>query len=76
MIRFKVACPDLVGQENRRPRTGGRNELPTNMVGTWLFHGATAAEACCASLRRLGYSPRMIALSKHNGLPPVRKGAL
>ena len=64
MIRYKVQCPNVPGEENRR------NTNPhTRVVGTWLCRTSVRAERIAASLRRLGHTPRVVRLNAFTALP-------
>jgi hypothetical protein len=59
MIRYKVQCPGIVGHECR---TASERQAPANLIGTFLWRTQTAAEACAAGLRRLGFEPKLVRL--------------
>jgi hypothetical protein len=62
MIRYKIQCPGVVGNECRAPRAGQFVPAPDNLIGTFLWRTQASAEACAAGLRQLGFEPKLVRL--------------
>jgi len=62
VVRYKVQCPGVIGEENRSPRDTQSDTPPERRIGTFLCYTQTKAEATASALRRLGYLPKLVRL--------------
>jgi len=61
MIKYKVQCQGVIGEECRRPRAGCR-KVPSLLIGTWLCRTYRQAQTRYAILLRDGYAPKVVVL--------------
>jgi hypothetical protein len=63
VIKYKVQCQGVIGEECRRPRPRGQERpLPSLLIGTWLCKTYRQAQTRAAMLIRDGYEPKVVAL--------------
>ena len=63
MIKYKVQCQGVIGEECRRPRKrGSERALPSLLIGTWLCRNYRQAQTRAALLLRAGYIPKVVQL--------------
>jgi hypothetical protein len=61
VIKYKVQCQGVIGEECRRPRASG-HKVPSLLIGTWLCRTYRQAQTRAAMLIRDGYEPKVVAL--------------
>jgi hypothetical protein len=62
MIKYKVQCQGVIGEECRKTRPGGSPIAADRLIGTFLFESLKSASKKFTELFAAGLDPKLVTL--------------